>query len=243
MSGYIHRIFRRFKPGDPVAAVANVHDDDLIKNFIEGLHGVGCRVVKNPAGGLRDTRIIVDGTSDDGSDITADMEAARLDSLAQSQSQYPYGSTRWLWGVDVLTSRTTVDGVSCPQILIGTGAALYRQFSGLFAVNGATVTIDADNGSVYWTSDATAGYTDYNTITVATTLGSTTEREHYEGVGSPATGVLYYVTSTTADNVRTIQSIVPYQFGPIRRPILPAGDATYTHIHWDDTMKQWRLES
>jgi hypothetical protein len=100
MSGYIHRIFRRFKPGDPVAAVANVHDDDLIKNFIEGLHGVGCRVVKNPAGGLRDTRIIVDGTSDDGSEITADMEAARLDSLAQAQSQFPYGS-KWPWGIAI----------------------------------------------------------------------------------------------------------------------------------------------
>jgi hypothetical protein len=160
---------------------------------------------------------------------------------------FPYGSTRWLWGVDILGTRVDVDGVSCPQIYIGYGAQMFRDVNTYMSNVGmgdVTVTIDMDEGYVYWTSNQGAGATDYGMITVATTLEATPYfREHYQDVNNYPTDVLYYVNSTTVNNVRSINYIVPYQFGPIRRPVIPGGDATYTKLLWNDGSKTWRVTS
>ena len=79
--GRIYNFFRRFRAGDPVNAIANLRDQDCMRNFIEGLHGIGCRVYKDTDGSLRNCRIIVDGSSDEESGETAEMAEARAQSM------------------------------------------------------------------------------------------------------------------------------------------------------------------
>jgi hypothetical protein len=80
-SGSIHGFFKRFLPGDPVARVSNVHDNDLVKNFIEGLCGCGCRVEKTTENGLLCCKIIVDGSSDQAAGETPAMATGRIEAI------------------------------------------------------------------------------------------------------------------------------------------------------------------
>ena len=60
-----HNFLRsNFVEGDPVRKTANARQQNRTANFIKGLQGVGCRVVKDVASNLENCLIVVDGTSD-----------------------------------------------------------------------------------------------------------------------------------------------------------------------------------
>lgn len=114
-SGSIHGFFRRFRGGDPVALVANIHDNDLIKNFIEGLCGCGCRVEKTTENGLLCCKIIVDGSSDAAAGEPPEAAAGRIDNYKRmvglpdgdGENQYLHWNTSTgKWEVVTATAHT-----------------------------------------------------------------------------------------------------------------------------------------
>ena len=60
-----HNFLRsNFVEGDPVRKTAAARQQNRTANFIKGLQGLGCRVVKDVASNLENCLIVVDGTSD-----------------------------------------------------------------------------------------------------------------------------------------------------------------------------------
>jgi hypothetical protein len=60
-----HNFLRsNFVAGDPVRKTAAARQQNRTANFIKGLQGLGCRVVKDVASNLENCLIVVDGTSD-----------------------------------------------------------------------------------------------------------------------------------------------------------------------------------
>lgn len=181
--GRIFNLFRRFRAGDPTAAVANIRDLDLMKNFVEGLHGVGCRVWKDTENSLRSCRIIVDGSSDIAADETEEMAQYRR----QASGAFPYGSTKWLWGVDV-------DGA-----VVTVGAGALRRAGSIYTCAADDITVTANSQWIGWQFDPAT-----NTLTI---IGP--EDDMPEDGDGYMRGPLYNVTF--ADS--RVTGLVVWQFG------------------------------
>ena len=58
-------LFKQIPPGTPARLVANVEETNFIRNFLNDLQGIGCRVIIPPDKNGMGARIVVDGNSDE----------------------------------------------------------------------------------------------------------------------------------------------------------------------------------
>ena len=142
------------------------------------------------------------------------VEARHIHKLA-----FPYGSTKWLWGVDVAGDKITV----------GAGAIQY---------NGAIVTCSASSEI---TITANTQYIGWKYTLATDTLAIDTTPAASAPV--PETGILrgtlYKITSSVTGGVRSITNVQPWEYDFPVAPFLPVGSSTDLYLKWNDTNKVW----
>jgi hypothetical protein len=177
--------WQQLRRGDPLKKFCNHFAFNRVYNVLEDIQGVNCRVVKPLNNEGRGWRIVVDGTSDV---QTPDDFPRPYNSL----EAFPYGSKRWLWGVDVADDVVTV------------GAGALRRAGQIYTCAAADVTITADAQYIAWKMTYSSG-TDTWALTVDTTPTLTMPAD----ADNIMRGPLYKVTF--ADDVVT--GVVPWQHG------------------------------
>ena len=137
-----------------------------------------------------------------------------------SDAGYPYGSTRWLWGVDIAGDVVTV----------GAGAIMYN--GAVSTCSAADVTVTADTQYIAWKYTLSTGTLAIDTTpTASPSVGET-------GI---LRGTLYKITSTAASGSRVVTGVQPWQFNFAVPPFVPAGTAEGQYIKWNNANKMWEV--
>jgi len=146
---------------------------------------------------------------------------------------YPWGSDRFLWGVDQISSDT---------LYIGDGALLYQTFQSALSqklCDGATITVTNDTQYIQWEGTCQGLPTDFSDLAIRTTPSLSASYDVYNDGTNKAYGPLYKVTSRVVDSVRIITGVIPYQFGPLIVPFMPNGVTDGDSLAWNGTQRRW----
>lgn len=150
-----------------------------------------------------------------------------------SVAGYPYGSTRYLWGIDITAPDTVYVGAG--WVLWDT--SLIGGISG-WSISGKSVTVTANTQYIKWSYTSTR--TDFGIMDNPQTSPFF---QQWPKSGQAAQGPLYVIYSRLVDGVRTIYNVKPYHFGPVRLPTMPSGFNEGDVLTWDASNNKWRVEA
>lgn len=154
-------------------------------------------------------------------------------------SGYPYGSTRFLWGVDIVSN--IVDGVAYPAIKVGVG--LIALISADASAVQTTVFYESAEQTLQIDMNYDVQYVRLNFMqnhpTTPITLDGPYETPAYvfENAivfGATAAMSLYKLITPVSGSSRTIEAVIPCQKGVIELhlPILPLGASDGNQPTW-----------
>ena len=226
--------FPRVKKGDPVCRFCDILFFRRVRNILEDIQGIGCRIIKKQDAEGNGWRIVVDGSSD---------VPLPPDFPPEERRNYPYGSTRWLWGVDII-STTAGDIINmAPGNSMGEAIAETINYGTYSTVLRETTVYGLGGGVLTAGQNFVIAHVDFSSHNITLSLEEYQHdeiREQY-AVVKDMYRTIHRIDSVDVDGVRRVTQIVPYQFGPIRAtfPLLPPGTAAWPNLRWNSDDGIW----